>query len=400
MNIEFEKCNIDFFPEIQNFNKRYDHLKERLKYFKSNEGTPGNRMIINGVEMINYSTYNYLGLNGDERINSFVKEAVDRYGTSVSGSRLLSGQVILHEQLEKKIADFLGTDDALTFVGGHSTNVNIVGNIVGRSDLILHDSLDHNSIIQGCVLSHAKRIHFNHNDMNDLENKIRKNRDSYRRVLIVVEGVYSMAGDICNLPELIRIKKEYGAILMIDEAHSFGTIGKDGRGVTSHFNISAKDVDILMGTLSKSAASCGGYIAGDSDFIRYLRYNSPGFVFSCGLTPANAAAALKAIELFEIDSFRLEKLKFNSEYFLDNIKKMGFDTGSSGNTPIIPLITGDSDKAIDLSNILYEKRINAMPIIYPAVNEKSSRIRFFLSAAHTKDDMDNTLDVLFEVCKK
>ena len=400
MKKERENYNINFFSEIQNFNKRYENLNQKLKYFKNNDGVPSNKMKINNVDMINYSTYNYLGLNGDERINNFVKEVIDKYGTSVSGSRLLSGQNILHEQLEKKIADFLGRDDALTFVGGHSTNVNIIGNIVGRSDLILHDALDHNSIIQGCILSHAKRIHFAHNDMNDLENKISKYRDSYRRVLIVAEGVYSMYGDICNLPELVRIKKEYGAILMIDEAHSFGTIGKCGRGITSYYNVPSTDVDILMGTLSKSAASCGGYIAGDKDFIRFLRYNSPGFVFSCGLTPANVAAALKAIELFEEENYRLERLKSNSDYFLENNKKMGLDTGTSGNTPIIPIITGDSDKAINLSNILYEKQINAMPIIYPAVNEKSSRIRFFLSATHTKEDMDKTLDVLSEIFKK
>lgn len=207
-----------------------------------------------------------------------------------------------------------------------------------------------------------------------------------------------MDGDICNLPELIRIKKEYGALLMVDEAHSFGTIGSCGRGVTSYYNINPKDVDILMGTLSKSAASCGGYIAGSEKFIRHLRYNSPGFIFSCGLTPANTAAAYKAIELFEEDEKRFEKLRHNSIYFLDKVKELGYNVGLSFDTPIIPIILGDSKKALDMSNELFEKGINALPIVYPAVKEDEARIRFFVSASHTSEDIDKTVKILEDFC--
>lgn len=391
------ECVIDDFPEIAAFEKYYDSVKYGIAYFRKNEGIAGGRMIIEGEEKINYSTYNYLGLNGDKRINEFVMEAVEHYGTSVSGSRLLSGEIELHERLERRIAGFLGTEDAIVFVGGHSTNVNIIGNIVGPQDLILHDSLAHNSSVQGCILSHAKRMHFRHNDMEHLERTLKKFREKFRRVLIIAEGIYSMDGDICDLPELIRLKKEYGAMLMIDEAHSFGTIGDCGRGITSYYEADPADVDILMGTLSKSAASCGGYIAGSSRFIKYLRYNSPGFVFSCGMTPANTAAACRAIELFEEESFRIEKLHRNSQYFLSKLSLMGYDTGLSEGTPIIPIILGDSHRAIDMSNDLFREGINALPIVYPAVKENEARIRFFISASHTREDLDRTLDVLLSL---
>lgn len=394
-----EVCNIDEFPEVRSFEEYYEQMKEAVPYFRKSEGVARNTMIIEGKEKINFSTYNYLGLNGNEEINKYAKQAIDCYGTSVSGSRLLSGQIELHEKLEMKIAEFLGTDDALVQVGGHSTNVNTIGNIVGDSDLILHDALAHNSIVQGAILSHAKRKPFRHNDMEHLESELKKLRKKFRRVLIVVEGVYSMDGDICNLPELVRIKKKYGALLMIDEAHSFGTIGKNGRGVTSYFNINPKEIDILMGTLSKSAASCGGYIAGSKKFIKHLRYNSPGFIFSCGATPANTAAAYKAIELFEADEDRITRLTDNSKYFLEKIKQMGFDTGMSCDTPIVPIIIGDSQKALSMSNRLFEKGVNALPIVYPAVKEDEARLRFFISASHTKSDLDTTLKILEEFCE-
>lgn len=404
IGIEKKKCYpkenyiIDEFPEVVTFADYFEEMKNRAPYFRKNEGVASNRMIIEGEEKINFSTYNYLGFNGDVRINEFVKKAIDCYGTSVSGSRLLSGQIELHEKLETKIAQFLGMEDAIVQVGGHSTNVNTIGNLVDEQDLILHDSLAHNSIIQGAILSHAKRKPFKHNNMEHLESELKKLRKKFRRVLIIVEGVYSMDGDICNLPELIRIKKEYGALLMVDEAHSFGTIGSCGRGVTSYYNINPKDVDILMGTLSKSAASCGGYIAGSEKFIRHLRYNSPGFIFSCGLTPANTAAAYKAIELFEEDEERFEKLRHNSIIFLDKVKELGYNVGLSFDTPIIPIILGDSKKALDMSNELFEKGINALPIVYPAVKEDEARIRFFVSASHTSEDIDKTVKILEDFC--
>ena len=207
-----------------------------------------------------------------------------------------------------------------------------------------------------------------------------------------------MDGDICDLPNLLKIKEKYGAMLMIDEAHSFGTIGKHGRGVTSYFDVDPTNIDILMGTLSKSASSCGGYIAGSKDLINYLRYNMGGFVFSCGITPSNAAAALKSIEIMKRDDIS-STLMDNSKYFLSQLKELSIDTGLSSDTPIVPWIIGDSDKTLMISNKLFELGVNAMPIIYPAVNEEESRIRFFISSLHTKEDLDKTIEVIKNIKK-
>ena len=388
-----QNTKIDNFQEVEWFAEYFDSLNE-VPYFRKSDGIASNHMIIEGEEKINYSTYNYLGLNGDPRVNEYAKKAIDKYGTSVSGSRLLSGEIELHEKLEQLISSFLGVEDSLVLVGGHATNVNIIGCVVGEKDLILHDQMAHNSIIQGAILSHAKRKPFKHNDMERLENELIKLRKKFRRVLIVVEGVYSMDGDICNLPDLLRIKEKYGAILMIDEAHSLGTIGKEGRGVTSYFGIDPNRVDIMMGTLSKSAASCGGYIAGSRKFIKHLRYNLEGFIFSCGCTPSNTAAAYKAIQLFMDESERVEKLNENSKYFLNRLKECGFDTGLSCDTPVVPIMIGDSKKALHISKRLYDKGVNALPIIYPAVKEDEARLRFFMSSSHTKEDMDRTVEML------
>lgn len=232
--------------------------------------------------------------------------------------------------------------------------------------------------------------------MESLESKLKKLRYKYRRVLIVVEGVYSMDGDICKLPELIKLKNKYNALLMVDEAHSIGTIGENGRGVTSYYNIDPKEVDVLMGTLSKSLNSCGGYIAGSKRFIHYLRYNSPGFIFSVGITPANAAAAYASLEICEREEHLFERLKKNSTYFLSKLKSLNVNTGDSYDTPIIPMIIGNTDKALMFAEKLYQRGVNAMPIVYPAVKESQARIRFFMSSAHTKENIDQTIQIIKE----
>lgn len=395
-----EISDVTQFPEVSEFNEYLKNAAAHLTsipYFRVNDGIATNYITINGHPKINFSTYNYLGINGSKEINDEVKQVIDQYGTSVSGSRLLSGEIEIHQKLERKIAAFLGAEDALVQVGGHSTNVNTIGNLVGLEDLILHDALAHNSIVQGAILSHAKRKSFKHNDMKHLEHELKKLRHKFRRVLIVVEGVYSMDGDICDLPTLIQLKEKYGAILMIDEAHSVGTIGKNGRGVTSYFEIEAGQVDILMGTLSKALNSCGGYIAGKKAFINYLRYNSPGFIFSVGMTPPNAMAAYKSIQLCERSDELFVKLTHNSAYFLNRIKELGCDTSASQHTPIIPLVVGDSSKTLKMSESLYQRGINVMPIVYPAVKENEARLRFFISASHTKEDIDFTIEQLGEV---
>lgn len=396
-NYSLKVTNIDNFPEVENFNKYYEDRKETQPYFKKDQSIPKNHIILNNQEYINYSTYNYLGLNGDKRVSAYAKNAIDKYGTSVSSSRLLSGEIPLHHQLEKEISEILGTEDAIVQVGGHSTNVNTIGNIVDDKDLVIHDEFAHNSIIQGIKLAHAMRRSFKHNDMNSLEKILSRLRSKYRRTLIIAEGIYSMDGDICKLPELVSIKKKYGCILMIDEAHSFGTIGAHGGGVCDYYNLSPKNIDILMGTLSKSCGSCGGYIAGSLKFINWLRFNSPGFVFSAGITPPNTASALAAIRIFRKEPERIEKLQLNSKKLLNDIKYLGYNTGTSNNTQIIPIITGDSKKANRISQKLARNKINAMPIVYPAVKEDEARIRFFVTSLHTKADIEKTLRILKQI---
>lgn len=384
---------IDSMHEIKNFHQENPDLKH-LPYFRVTEGIANNHITINQRRYINYSTYNYLGLNGHQRIIEEVTKALKTYGTTVSGSRIIGGEIALHQQLEQKIANFIGTEASLVQVGGHSTNVNIIGQMVTHSDLVLCDSLSHNSILQGIKLSGAKVMRFKHNNMVDLQMKLETYRDRFERVLIVVEGVYSMDGDVCNLPDLITLKKQYHCLLMIDEAHSIGTIGDGGRGVTSFYGIHPAEVDVLMGTLSKSLNSCGGYIAGSKAFINYLKYNCPGFVFSVGISPANTVAAHASLEIIEECPELVYKLHQNASYFLMKLKAIGVDTGLSANSPIIPLIVGTSEATLSLSQRLYDQGVNVMPIIFPAVKESSARLRFFISAAHTIEDMDQTIEIL------
>lgn len=384
------------FEEYQIHKKRMEEAKGYNPYYKVNTGIARDIIHIDGQPMINFATYNYVGMNGNMVVLEDTIKAINQYGTSVSGSRLLSGEIPLHRELEQKIAQFLGTEDSIVYIGGHSTNVNTISHMVGEGDLILHDSLIHNSVIQGCLLSGATRRPFPHNDMAALKEILLIVRNQYRRVLLIVEGVYSMDGDMCPLPELIQIKKKYKALLMVDEAHSLGTIGDCGRGIASYFKVNPHDVDLWMGTLSKSLASCGGYIAGKSELVDYLKYTSPGFIFSVGITPSNTAAALSALEQLEKNPSIIGKLSENSSLFLQIAKEAGFDTGLSQETPVIPIILKDSNKCLKLSKRLLERNINVMPIVYPAVAENEARLRFFLSVLHTPEQIKYTVQTLKE----
>jgi 7-keto-8-aminopelargonate synthetase-like enzyme len=258
---------------------------------------------------------------------------------------------------------------------------------VGAEDLIVHDSLAHNSIVQGALLSGAKRRPFPHNDFESLDRILTETRSNYRRVLIAIEGVYSMDGDFSNVPKFIEVKKKHRALLMVDEAHSFGTMGQTGHGMSEFFDINPRDVDLWMGTLSKSAASCGGYIAGSNELIELLRYTAPGFVFSVGMPPAQVAAALAAIETLEREPDRVTRLHERSELFLKLCREAGLDTGDSEGTPVVPIITGNSMVALRLSNRLKADGINVQPILYPAVDESAARLRFFITCDHSEDQI-------------
>jgi len=394
---------IDRIAEIVEYNNKYSRLLDQNiqdPFFRVNEGIINDRTIINGVELISYSSYNYLGFSGHKKVSEAAKKAIDSYGTSVSASRMVTGEKGIHLQLEKELANFLNVEDSLVLVGGHATNVTVIGHLFGPRDLILHDALAHNSIVQGALLAKSKRIPFPHNDWAALELILQENRMQYEKVLIAIEGVYSVDGDIPDLPKFIEIKKKYKTWLMVDEAHSIGVLGKTGRGIGEYYDLNHDDVDIWMGTLSKTFASCGGYIGGNGQLIRYLKHTTPGFMFSVGIPPANAGAALAVLDLLKEDHQCVTQLQANAMYFLENAIQLGLNTGLSRDSAIIPVIVGDSLKAIKLTNFLFDNGINVMPILYPAVPEPDARLRFFITSHHNEDQMRYTLNKVKEGMEK
>ncbi len=369
-------------------------------FFKVHEGIARDITQIEGRKLINYASYNYLGLSGEKQVSQAAKKAIKRYGTSVSASRIVSGEIPLHQELEQEIADFLGTEDCIVYIGGHTTNVTTISHLFQKNDLIVYDALSHNSIRQGCALSGATAIEFPHNDWQTLDRILLSRRHQYEKVLIVVEGIYSTDGDIAPLPQLIEVKKRHKAFILVDEAHSIGVLGDSGRGIGEYFQVSRTDVDLWMGTLSKSFANCGGYIAGSKELVEYLKYTAPGFVFSVGMSPPNTAAALAALQLLKTEPKRVTKLHKKAKFFLQLAQERGLDTGASNNSPIIPIIVGESNRAVQLSQLLFKRGISALPMIYPSVAYNAARLRFFISCTHTKNQIKFTLDALSDEISK
>ncbi|MGO2581864.1 MAG: aminotransferase class I/II-fold pyridoxal phosphate-dependent enzyme, partial [Halomonas sp.] len=363
-------------------------------FFKVHEGTAGATSVINGQTCINFASYNYLGFSGDPRINQAACDAVARYGTSVSASRVVSGERPIHQELEQALAKAYDVEDAVAFVSGHATNVSTLGYLLGPKDLVLHDEYIHNSSLVGAQLSGAKRMSFSHNDPAALEALLARHRHQFERVLVVIEGLYSMDGDVPELPRFIELKQRYQAWLMVDEAHSFGVMGDTGLGLREYFDIDSRDVDIWMGTMSKSMAGCGGYIAGSKPLVEMLRYLAPGFLYSVGMPAQVAAPSLMALELLQQEPERVQRLHSISRYFLEQAKARGLDTGKSIGAAVVPVIIGSSAAAARLSHGLLAEHINVQPILHPAVPEKSARLRFFLSCDHTRSQVDQTLDAL------
>jgi 8-amino-7-oxononanoate synthase len=398
-----EHADVRHFPEVvavQQRGRLAAQLGVRNPYFLVHEGTIRDRTRVDGKDLISFSSYNYLGLSGDPAINTAVQEAVHRYGSSVSAARILSGERALHVDLDRELAALLGAEAAVTLVSGHATNVSVIGHLVGPDDLIVHDALAHDSILQGCRLSGATRRPFPHNDVAALEALLVQVRDRFRRVLIVVEGVYSMDGDIPDLPALIEVKKRHNALLMIDEAHSIGVLGAHGGGIGEHYGVERTDVDLWAGTLSKSMASCGGYVAGRHELIEYLRYTLPGFIFSAGMTPPNAAAALAALRVMQAEPQRLRRLHDRAELFCRLAREAGIDTGTSAGTPVIPCVTGNSQRALELADALFRRGVSANPILYPAVKERLARLRFFVTADHTPEQIEFAVGVTAEELRR
>lgn len=389
----------DKFPEYQQLHVQRA-VGERAgidnPFFVLHESCAADTTMIDGREFYNFATYNYLDMNGDPRVREAAADAMARYGVSASASRVVSGERPPHRDLESELARVHGTEDAVVFVSGHATNVSTIATLVGPKDLVLHDRLIHNSQLQGARLSGASRRSFPHNDMDALEALLAEERPRHQKILICVEGLYSMDGDLAPLPRLIALKKRYKALLMVDEAHATGVVGATGGGVGEHFGVDGQDVDIWMGTLSKTLCGCGGFIAGSRALIDILKFNAPGFVYSVGMPPGIAAACRKALEIMQAEPERVGKLQDNGRAFLEMCRARGLDTGTSDGYCVVPVIVGRSVLTAQLANALFARGVNVQPIIYPAVEEKAARLRFFISSAHDRAQLEHTADLIAE----
>ncbi|NLH81393.1 MAG: aminotransferase class I/II-fold pyridoxal phosphate-dependent enzyme [Phyllobacteriaceae bacterium] len=365
-------------------------------FHRLHESRSGAHALIEGRECLNFASYDYLGLNGHPEITAAVAAAAEQWGTSVSASRLTAGERPAHRDLERALAEVYGTESALVFVSGHATNVTAIAALLGPKDLVVHDSLAHNSIVVGAVLSGAHRRIYQHNDLDALEQVLEANRGRHERCLVVTEGLFSMDGDGPDLARLVEIKERWGAWLMVDEAHSLGVLGTRGLGIAEHSGVDPRRVDIWMGTLSKTLVGCGGYIAGSEALIDILKYQAPGMVYSVGLPVPLAVASLTALELMRREPERVARLQRNGRRFLDRARAAGLDVGTSWGYAVSPVVVGDSLRTVVLADRLFERGINAFPIIPPGVPEKSARLRFFISAAHTPDEIDHAVDVVAE----
>jgi 8-amino-7-oxononanoate synthase len=389
---------------MNNFEKRFSAIQEKLNQIRSDEHFILSRVLerndqqfvwIGGKRYVNFTSYNYLGLLGDPRVNQASIDATNMFGTGSHAIRLLCGTTTVHTAFEKKLADFHHMDDAITYSSGYLTNLTTVSTLCQRDDEIFCDNLNHASIIDGCLLSRSKFTRFVHNDPADLEAKLQASKSNGK--FIVLDAVFSMDGDITPLPEMIKLAKKHNALLMVDESHSLGVIGKNGLGIMEHFGI--KDgVDIIMCSLSKFASITGGYIAARKDIIDSLRFFSRGYVFSAPMPPGTAAAAHKTFEILEQEPWRVHKLNENIGYYLQALKKAGFDTGNS-TTAIVPIIIGDEWYAYEISQKLFEAGIYLMPILPPAVPAGTARMRCNVTSMHEKSDIDFMVETLAKVWK-
>jgi 8-amino-7-oxononanoate synthase len=404
-----QNYDVAMFPEYLEF-KRHKRMllavTETNPYFRVDQGaatrTHGDagRAHVDGQVLTNFCAYDYIGMAHDPAVIAATKEAIDRYGTGAGASRLVSGEKQVHRDLESALAAFIGTPAALAFVSGHATNVTTIGHLMGPGDLIVHDILAHNSILQGARLSGATCRGFAHNDWRALDVLLAGIRHSYRRVLIAIEGVYSMDGDYPDLARFVEIKERHHALLYVDEAHSLGTMGETGRGLGEHAGIAASCVDLWMGTLSKSLASCGGYIAGSAELIEYLKYTAPGFVYSVGISPPSAATALAALGTLQREPQRVARLRELSVLFLRLARERGLNTGIAAGTPVIPIIVGNSVRCLRLSRALLHRGINVQPIIHPAVAEHATRLRVFVTINHDESLVRDAVDAIAEELAK
>ena len=392
-----ESTDISRWAEYRALNERLESLAENgvaSPFFRVHDGVATNMTSIAGRPVVSFSSYNYLGLSGDPDVTRAAQDAIARWGTSVSASRVVSGERTVHLELESEIAAFVGAEDSIAYIGGHPANISTISHLFGADDVILCDALVHNSAMQGAEFSGARRLSFPHNDWNALDEMLTRVRTQHRRALVVIEGVYGADGDIPDLARFVEVKARHHAMLMVDEAHSIGVLGATGRGIAEHAGVDPRDIDICMGTLSKSLGSVGGYIAGRRELVKYLKYTSPGFVYSVGMAPANAAAALAALRKLRAEPERVALLRTRAELFRALCAERGIAVGGSANTPVIPVAIGDSTRAARLSAMLLDAGFDVQPMIEPAVPANGARLRFFVTAQHTNDDLISAADAL------
>lgn len=360
-------------------------------YFRAITSKQGPEVMMAGHKVLMFGSNAYTGLTGDERVIEAAHKALDKYGSGCAGSRFLNGTLDLHVQLEKELAEFEGKDDALCFATGFSVNAGVLAMVVGRGDYIICDDRDHASIVDGRRLSFATQLHYKHNDMEDLERVLQKLPQEAVK-LIVVDGVFSMEGDLAKLPEIVELKHKYNCSIMVDEAHGLGVFGRQGRGVCDHFGIT-DEVDLIMGTFSKSLASIGGFIAGDADTINFLRHTCRTYIFSASDSPAATAAALEALHILQNEPERLEHLWNITNYALKRFKEEGFEIGDT-ESPIIPLYVHDIEKTFLVTKVAFEYGVFINPVIPPACAPQDTLVRFALMASHTQEQVERGVQIL------
>jgi glycine C-acetyltransferase len=377
-----------------------DSLKEQGLYnrIRTIGSAQGARIVVDGKNVLNFCSNNYLGLANHPKLVEAAKESTKKYGVGPAAVRSIAGTTDLHVQLEQRLAKFKGAEDVITFQSGFTANLGTISALVSKEDVIFSDRLNHASIIDGCRLSGAKIVAYEHNDPSALEDAIKENASNFRRALIITDGVFSMDGDIAPLPALYEVAKKYDILFMVDDAHGEGVLGKGGRGIVDHFNLHGK-IDIEVGTMSKAFGVVGGIVAGNKVIIEWLRQRGRPFLFSSAVTAPDAAACLAAVDLLEESTELVDKLWDNAKYFKSEMKKLGFDTGVS-ETPITPIMLGEAPLAQQFSRELFDEGVFAMSIGFPTVAKGKARIRVMISASHDRDDLGQGLEAFAKVGKK
>lgn len=372
---------------------KWGKQNELYFYLESIEEVGNSVVSVSGKgKMIMLSSYSYLGLLGHPEINESATRAIEKYGTGTHGVRLLSGTLPIHNELEEYIANFKNTEAAIVYSSGYVTNVSVISTMLGNGDIVLCDKLNHASIVDGCKLSGAHYFRFKHNDINHLEHFLKKSSPKKNK-MIIVDAVFSMDGDIAPIPEIIELSKKYGALLMVDEAHSLGVLGENGKGIDEYFNLEPGLIDLKMGTLSKAIPATGGYVASNSTIIDMLKHNSKGFIYSAALSPPMAAAALTSLKVIIKEKERIQKLRNNMTYFRNKLQEKGFDTLNT-QSPIVPVVCGDNNKAWLLAKLCQDKGLFVQGIPSPVVPENTSRLRAIVTSAHTVEEIDYCIEVI------